>query len=288
MAAWFVIQRPDSANGSRLAFEDLGARVGSALVLAPAALIASIAGGAWAAGAAGAAATAMSYEWARMSAPDAMRLPLALTLLGALGAIMLTSWHLPLWAMAWLGLWAMIAGLRARFWVRALEAAGGVVYVGLPCIAFLWLRADGAWGWRAIASLLVIIWSADSAAYFSGRVFGGPKLLPSASPHKTWAGAAAAVLAGAAAGAACAQLFDAAIWLWLGGGAGLAAIGLGGDLFESALKRRFGVKDASRLIPGHGGVLDRVDGLMAAVCVMALGCALFPQGAKYFFGILAS
>lgn len=283
-----MIQHPERQRATGVVFEDLGARVGSALVLAPAALIASIAGGPWAAGAAGAAATAMSYEWARMSSPGAMRMPMALTLVGVLGAIMATSWNMPVWGIAWLSLWAAVSGLMGRKPRRMLEAAGGVLYVGLPCIAFLWLRADAAWGWQAIASLLMIIWSADSAAYFGGRVFGGPKLLPSASPHKTWAGAGAAVLAGAAAGVGCAQVFDAAIWLWLVSGAGLAAIGLGGDLFESALKRRFGVKDASRLIPGHGGVLDRVDGLMAAVCVMALGCALFPHSALYFFGLTGS
>lgn len=268
-----------------MAFEDLGARIGSALVLGPLALAASIAGGAWAAGAAGAAGLAMSYEWARMSQPGKLGLALACALIATLGAIMLTSWILPLWAIAWLGIWALIgAGLRGEG-LSAWEAAGGVLYVGLPCIAFLWLRADPNWGLRAIISLLAIIWCGDSAAYFGGRVFGGPKLLPSASPHKTWAGAGAAILAGALAGAACARVFDAGILLWLGSGALLAAIGLGGDLFESALKRRFGVKDASRLIPGHGGVLDRVDGLMAAVCVTALFCALFPQPALILFGI---
>lgn len=277
--------RPERSRKSGFIFEDLGARVGSAIVLAPMALGASIAGGAWAAGAAGAAAMAMSYEWARMSEPRDLRLPLALALIGTLGAIMLASWHFPIRAMGWLGLVAMVSAARRGRWVSALETAGGVLYVGIPCIAFLWLRADQNWGGRAILSLLLIIWTADSAAYFGGRILGGPKLLPSASPHKTWAGAAAAVLAGALAGAGCAGMFDAAIWLWLGVGAGLAGIGLGGDLFESALKRRFGVKDASRLIPGHGGVLDRVDGLMAAVCVLALGCAVLPQLALYLFGL---
>lgn len=280
-----MTQRPERTRGHGLAFDDLGARISSALVLAPAALAASIAGGAWAAGAAGAAGLAMSYEWARMSQPGRMGLAMACTLTGTLGAIMLTSWNLALWALVWLGFWALIGGGLREKALRAWEACSGVLYVGLPCIAFLWLRADPNWGLRAIIALLGIVWCGDSAAYFGGRLLGGPKLLPSASPHKTWAGAAAAILAGALAGAACARAFDAGILLWLGSGALLAAIGLGGDLFESALKRRFGVKDASRLIPGHGGVLDRVDGLMAAVCGTALFCALFPQPALILFGI---
>jgi len=257
--------------------DDLGARIASALVLGPLAVAAAVAGGPWIAGAAGAAVVAMSYEWARMSEPQRLSVAFALALAGALGAVMLASRGAALWAVAWLGLAAAASALRRRSLIGALETGGGVLYVGLPCIAFLWLRSNADWGLAGVLCMFAIIWSADSAAYFGGRFIGGPKLAPQISPQKTWIGLGAGCLAGGIVGAICARVFDAPLTLWLAVGVVLAAVGLGGDLFESALKRRFGVKDASRLIPGHGGVLDRIDGLMAAVCAVALADLAFPR-----------
>lgn len=263
--------------------DNLGVRVASALVLGPAAIAAAVAGGPWIAGAAGAAVVAMSYEWARMSEPQRLPTAFGFALAGALGAVMLSSRGLTGWALLWLCLAAAASACRRRTWLGVLETAGGVLYIGLPPIAFLWLRGHAEWGLQGVLVLFGIIWSADSFAYFGGRFIGGPKLMPSISPQKTWVGLLAGCIAGGTAGAVCASLFDGPLWLWLVIGVALAAVGLGGDLFESAVKRRFGVKDASRLIPGHGGVLDRIDGLMAAVCALALWDRLFPTLVEELF-----
>lgn len=265
-------------------FDDLGARILSALVLAPGAIAASIAGGPWIAGAAGAAVVAMAYEWARMSEPRSQPPAFALGLVGALGAVMLASRGLPGWALGWLVCWAALSAARRRSLTGAAETAFGVLYIGAPAVAFLWLRSRPGWGLDGVLALFAVIWSADSAAYFGGRVLGGPKLMPRTSPQKTWSGLVAGCAAGAGAGVLCASLFDGPVFLWLVVGASVAALGLGGDLFESALKRRFGVKDASRLIPGHGGVLDRIDGLMAAVTAFALAAHLAPGLHLELFG----
>jgi phosphatidate cytidylyltransferase len=118
--------------------------------------------------------------------------------------------------------------------------------------------------------MLAIVWSADTLAYFAGRVIGGPKLAPSISPNKTWAGLAGAMAGAAIASAVCAAAFGlpAVIWLALLGAA-LAVVEQGGDLFKSAWKRHFGVKDSGRLIPGHGGIIDRVDGMLAVAAIAA-------------------
>lgn len=149
----------------------------------------------------------------------------------------------------------------------------GVAYVSFPPIALVVLREDPQFGIAAIVWVMVTVWSADTLAYFAGRIIGGPKLAPRVSPKKTWAG-----LAGAMAGGAIASSV-VAMWLGLSGSgilallaAGLAIVEQAGDLFKSAMKRHYGVKDSGRLIPGHGGVIDRVDGLVAvATCAAVVG-----------------
>jgi phosphatidate cytidylyltransferase len=159
--------------------------------------------------------------------------------------------------------------VRRRSLSGVLETAGGAIYVGAPAALFLWLRAREPGGFELIILLFASIWAADVAAYFAGRLIGGPKLMSWLSPQKTWAGLGAGIVCGTMAAAAAAVAFDAPVIVWGAAGAGLALVGLMGDLFESFLKRRFGVKDASHIIPGHGGVLDRLDGLMAATLFAA-------------------
>jgi phosphatidate cytidylyltransferase len=119
--------------------------------------------------------------------------------------------------------------------------------------------------------LFAVVWAADICAYFTGRLIGGPKLAPKISPKKTWAGLWGAVAGGFIIGIAAAYAGgSASLFLAAALGAILALVEQGGDLFESALKRHHGVKDSGRLIPGHGGVLDRVDGLVAAALFLAL------------------
>jgi phosphatidate cytidylyltransferase len=149
-----------------------------------------------------------------------------------------------------------------------LRAGLGLLYVGIPCIGFIVLRRPEAAGLAAVLFLLAVVWATDIGAYFGGRAIGGPKLWPRVSPKKTWSGAisglGSAVIAAAATVAATGvgrPLTALLIAL------PLSIAAQAGDLFESAVKRRFGVKDSGRIIPGHGGVLDRVDGLFGAAAI---------------------
>ncbi len=164
----------------------------------------------------------------------------------------------------------MIA-MRTLKWA-ALWIGAGTIYVTLPCYAMIWLRRDPALGPGIVLWIVALTAAADSAAYFAGRGIGGPRLAPRISPNKTWAGFAGAVLGAAIAGfLASFWLTPRFLWSFTLSSAMLGAIGQGGDLVESAFKRHFGVKDSGTLIPGHGGVLDRVDGLLAvAIGVMAI------------------
>jgi phosphatidate cytidylyltransferase len=154
---------------------------------------------------------------------------------------------------------------------HALLVAGGMIYASALVIAPAVLRADLKLGFAAILFLFAVVWGTDIAGYFAGRAFGGPKLAPSISPKKTWSGAIGGTIVAIVAALAIAHVFSirnpAAV--------GLIALVLSiasqaGDLFESKMKREFHAKDASGLIPGHGGVMDRLDGFIFASVVAAL------------------
>jgi phosphatidate cytidylyltransferase len=181
------------------------------------------------------------------------------------------------WALTW---WT---ARRMRGPDRPQQPAGwlaaGVLYIGIAGIALIELRHDNYAGRANVLFLFLVVWASDIGAYMAGRAFGGPKLAPSISPNKTWSGAAgglaAAVVVGVAAAAALAP----------GGASRAAAVAamLGvmaqaGDLLESWIKRRFDVKDTSSLIPGHGGLLDRLDGVIAAAPAAALLAFALGQG----------
>lgn len=155
----------------------------------------------------------------------------------------------------------------------------GVLYLGLPALALIWLRGLPEIGAGVLIWLLIVVWATDSAAYFAGRSLGGPRLAPVISPSKTWSGLLGGMLGAGLAGMAAAALAGSERLLQAGGlGAVLAVIAQLGDLAESALKRRAGVKDSGGLIPGHGGILDRVDGLVFAAPALALfGLLLGPR-----------
>jgi phosphatidate cytidylyltransferase len=264
-------------------WSDLGLRIASGLTLALAGGAAAWAGGPWLAAACGAAVVAMSYEWARMSEPDALLAAFVFLLVGALGAVFASSWGHLSYAASWMALCAGASALRRRSLAGILETAGGALYVGLPAALFLWLRDRAPEGRELILSLFAIIWAADIFAYFGGKLIGGPRLARGLSPNKTWSGIAAGTAAACIAGGASGALLSATAatqGLWFAIGAVVGFTGLMGDLFESFLKRRFGVKDASKLIPGHGGVLDRIDSLMAATLLVGAAVALAPDVAR--------
>ncbi len=155
----------------------------------------------------------------------------------------------------------------------ALWMASGAFYIGIPCVSLIWIRNDWDNGLLAVIWLLVLVWSADSGAYAAGRLIGGPKMAPRISPNKTWAGLGGCVVAAAIAGVGVAQFAGLDGYMKIEAALISGLVGMvsqGGDLVESAFKRHFGVKDSSHLIPGHGGVLDRVDALLAAVVAAAL------------------
>ncbi len=142
---------------------------------------------------------------------------------------------------------------------------GGIFYAGLSGVSLATIRGDDAVGLVAMLFVFAVVWATDILAYFVGRAVGGPKLAPKISPGKTWSGAIGGTVSGIVAGSAVALLYFPQIGFWIAGIALLLSVASQiGDLFESFIKRRFGVKDSSRLIPGHGGVMDRVDGLVFA------------------------
>lgn len=167
----------------------------------------------------------------------------------------------------------MVGGLHRPGWLAA-----GYVYIGLAVLAAFWLRHDPKVGRLTFMWLFATVWATDIFAFLVGRRFGGRKLAPAISPGKTWSGlaggTAAAVLASVVFVAWTATHWSSlAIW-----GATIAIVSQLGDLVESAMKRRFGLKDSGHLIPGHGGILDRVDSLLAAILFLA-ACRLIGGGA---------
>ena len=261
-------RRPEAA-----AFPELMIRAASALVLAALALLIDKAGQWPFAALICAGAVIASWEWGRLIGAgsfDAVVVVHGAAVVAA--AVLGTAERIELGFLA-LGAGLIAVGVLSASRPRSVWSVVGVVYLGLPAMALVIVRGDPEFGWLAIAYLFSIVWSADTAAYAFGRIVGGPKLAPSISPNKTWSGFVA--------GLALPSLVGLAWGLWLGQtsllhlllvSAGLALMAQIGDLSESAAKRRFHVKDAGHLIPGHGGLLDRIDGFLFAA--MAAGVIL--------------
>lgn len=214
-------------------------------------------------------ALAMSWEWSRVVRGGGSHITLVVHCAATAMAVALSAMGL-----AALGLATVLAGavvvLALELGGHSLLSALGVLYTGLPAVALLWLRGDEPWGFLAILFLFSVVVATDTLAYISGRLIGGPKLWPAISPNKTWAGFIGGITAAALAGAAFHWgLGNAPIILAITGLL-LGIVSQAGDLAESALKRSFGVKDASGLIPGHGGFMDRADGIVAAAVAAAL------------------
>ncbi|WP_366656272.1 phosphatidate cytidylyltransferase [Fodinicurvata sp. EGI_FJ10296] len=238
-------------------------------------------------------ASGSTLEWAAIAGTTAQRHMIAdwktvgLPVVGVLAALTASAFT----GLFWPGL-AILAATVA--FVPIIEAArnGGNVkssvslikafgpgYIGLAGLTLIWMRNAGDNGAANVLLVMVCVSATDIGAYFVGRAVGGPKLAPAISPAKTWSGLCGGVV-GSMAAAALAHLVlgGASVAILLLIAAALAVVSQSGDLLESSLKRRFGVKDSGHVLPGHGGVLDRVDGLLAAAIVMAMIFAFFGSG----------
>ena len=158
--------------------------------------------------------------------------------------------------------------------------SAGLLYVALAGGALLWLRADPVSGRADVLFLLLVVWAGDIGAYAVGRWWGGPRLAPSISPGKTWSGAIGGLLAAVAAGLLAAHFLAQPVTVWRVAAIAvvLSVVAQGGDLLESFVKRRLAVKDSGNLIPGHGGLFDRLDGILAAAPVAALLALILGRG----------
>ncbi len=267
-------ETPASPLAAKFAGSDLRLRTLSSLALTPAVLLCVWLGG-WTYNIAVVAVMALALrEWISMTAPastKAVKLSAYVVMLAALASVaVLPDDRAAMSALATallllIGLYASL-GKRSLWWV-----GGGVVYLAGSGMSLMLLREPESGGFGIALYLFLTVWATDIGAYICGRTIGGPKLLPSVSPKKTWAGLIGGMTAAALAGYCFAVALAAVhplISAWLAGV--VAIIAQAGDLFESWIKRKFDVKDSGKLIPGHGGVLDRIDGLLAAGIFLAI------------------
>ncbi len=260
-----------AASGLR---SNLALRVVSSVVLMPLAIGATWLGGYYFLAFWTLAALGVLWEWDALVCEHDKQPVFAIGAVALLGTSMLTAYDLSGFAIVFLALGMLgVTTLASR--VRRAWCVVGVVYASVLVIAPVTLRSGLANGFIAIIFLFAIVWPTDIVAYFVGRAVDGPKLAPNISPGKTWSGAIGGTIGGVVGGVVTAKLAG----LGSLGIIGILALVLSvvsqvGDLFESALKRRFEAKDAGSILPGHGGLMDRLDGFVAAAVVaMLIGMA---------------
>ncbi len=250
-------------------FHDLGLRLVSGIVLAVIAFGLIWLGGWGFTMLVGVGGVLMSWEWSRIVRGTGRDTACVVHALAVAIAVGLAAFGQPLLAVIVVAMGSVIV-MALTFGTQTVLSSLGVFYVGIPAVALIVLRLAPSHGLAAVLLVMLVVWTVDTAAFMGGRSIGGPKLWPAVSPNKTWAG----FLSGVGAG----TVMGAGIGWWLGAprlNLALVALALGiasqgGDLAESALKRAFGVKDSSGLIPGHGGILDRVDGVVAAATLAGM------------------
>lgn len=248
--------------------QNLLMRVAAAAVLIPLALGAAYAGGAIWTILVTLVAIGLFIEWLGVvGAARAVSVTVAGSLLLAVSGALL-AFGLIDFAIVALGVGLVLVAVLAsghRGW-----AAAGFLYAAAAEIASVLVRLDVDHGWFALVLVLLVVWSSDIGGYVAGRGIGGPKLWARVSPNKTWAGAIGGFIVSLVAAAAMSGFGAGKIVPLLLLGAVLSVVSQLGDLFESAIKRHFGVKDSSHIIPGHGGLLDRLDGYVAAIVLAAV------------------
>jgi phosphatidate cytidylyltransferase len=264
---------------------DLRKRALSAMVLGPAAVACIWLGAEAFAGMMALAVALLAWEWVHMCGRrvrvlPGMAVPLAVLAAGALAVTDHVRWALVLLAFGFIIAWWFAHLMAEALTQPALRLALGVLYIGLAGIALIELRHDGEAGRANVLFLFLVVWASDIGAYVAGRAMGGPKLWPAVSPNKTWSGAMGGLAAAIAIGLGAALAFTpgASFIAVVAVAVLLGVASQAGDLLESAIKRHFHVKDSSRLIPGHGGLLDRLDGVLAAAPVAALLSFALGQG----------
>lgn len=220
----------------------------------------------------------VTWEWGHMVRKTDFDLIMAIHGLAVLAAVVLAVMGLAALSLVVLLIAAVLAALLGFDQLGRISALG-VLYAGLPSVALIWFRSSGLYALASVLFLFAVVWGTDTGAYVSGRTFGGPKLMPRFSPNKTWSGLCGGVATACLLAIGFCLVVPGLKPLWLVPvAAGLAIVAQAGDLMESALKRWSGVKDASGLIPGHGGFMDRVDGMIVAVVVAAIAAAaIAPQ-----------
>jgi len=264
---------PPDEKPSRRSWADLGPRVASAVVLLPLTVVALYFGGLLFAAAVGAVFAGAFREWEQMVT---LR-PVTPFGYGLAGIVFVAALLFPVWGpLATLG--AVLVGAVVALAMRgesALWRAGGLIYFGIVVIAILALRGGDTSGIWAGVFLGTVIWLTDTGAFFTGRQVGGEKLAPDISPGKTWSGALGGFALGTIAGTILWHFISPAPW-WVGMllAAVTSVLGQVGDLSESALKRRFRIKDSGDIIPGHGGLMDRLDSVTFGALFLYLVGAL--------------
>jgi phosphatidate cytidylyltransferase len=274
-----------NANSGAGNAHNLALRVGSAAVLAPFTLICAYVDGWLFLALCAAAAATVFWEWTHLLGVANAPRVLVPHWLGLAVAAVLTGLGYPAAAVfaATVGVLAAGAAIGTRPPREATPRVGlwttaGGVYAAIVFFGPALIRRDPEWGFVALVFLLAIVWATDISAFFCGRAIGGPRLWPSVSPNKTWSGAVGGLAGGLAAGVLVAYASGTGKLVVAGVmGLVLSVLAQAGDLFESAVKRHFGAKDASHLIPGHGGLMDRLDGFMVAA-LAALLIGILHQG----------
>ena len=258
-----------SAGGG---FADLALRTVTALIFGAVSMVAILAGGHWFALLIAVLGAIMAYEWRMIALALRDRAVAGFQILAVVGATVMAHFGDVISALAFL-ISVAGAGAAADAFLKRPPGWGliGALYIGFGAICFIFLRGASPEGLLAIIWIALIVIATDVGAYFSGRIIGGPKLWPRISPNKTWAGLIGAMV--------FAAILSGVFSAWILGyielvlvllAAITAAVAQIGDLSESAYKRLFGVKDSGRILPGHGGVLDRLDGMLAATIFVAV------------------